>query len=75
MPVHPIVQGLFMAMKEQKRDYQSLAIRSGVSRSAIHKWRERGNPSLLSLVAVAEVLGCELVLRKKEKEIKKETAR
>lgn len=61
-----IVKQLFAEMNRQKISQREVARRSGFDRCTMRSWRYRkGNPQLASIIAVAEVLGCEVVLKKR----------
>jgi biotin operon repressor len=64
---HPVIDQLFRAAHEQRWSYHRLADRTGVSRTALaSRIRQGRQPGLLLVVYVAEALGYELVLRKKD---------
>jgi ribosome-binding protein aMBF1 (putative translation factor) len=64
--VHPIIRFIWRKMNEDMWSQEDLATRSGVSSSAMRKWR-RGerNPRISELEAVINAMGYDLVIREK----------
>lgn len=65
--VHPLVKFVWRKINEDMWTQEELAARSGVSSSAMRKWR-RGdrNPQIRDLEAVINALGYRLVLKEME---------
>lgn len=65
-PVHPFVHWMWSTMNDQALSQQVVAEKSGVTASAMRRWRtgER-EPSLHAIEAVIVALGYELAIRKK----------
>ena len=61
--VHPIIRWLWKRINLDEWDQETLARRSGVSSSAMRKWR-RGerNPRISELEAVINTLGYKIVI-------------
>lgn len=64
MAIHPIVRWIWSQMNHQRASQEDVASRSGVSSSAMRKWR-RGvsSPKLADIEAVVNVLGGQLTVR------------
>lgn len=60
------IRFLFEQKRAQKVTTEKLSRKSGVSRRAIEQWKRTANASVHNLVAVLDVMGCELVARRKE---------
>lgn len=72
-PFRPIVtasktlSGLILALHEQKLSYREVAKRAGFGLNAPTRWARGINaPNILTVEALAEVLGYEIILRRKE---------
>jgi len=67
-PVHPFVQWMWVTINDQGKSQQDVADASGVSASAMRRWRtgER-EPSLQAIEAVVNALGYDIVLRRRER--------
>jgi len=65
--VHPIIRWIWKRINLDEWDQETLAQRSGVSASAMRKWR-RGerNPRISELEAVVNTLGYKIVIRERE---------
>lgn len=61
--VHPVVQRLYAEMNDQQATQVDVCERSGVCGHAIRDWRRHGNPTLLDLEAVLNVLGLTLSVK------------
>ncbi len=61
--MHPLVRKLFLESYKQRMDLKALENRSGVSRGAIRKWKNRSNPSLTNFEACMNALGFKVVVR------------
>lgn len=62
--VHPIVRWIWRQMNHQRASQEDVAARSGVSSSAMRKWRQGLNsPKLSDIEAVVNVLGGKIVVR------------
>lgn len=62
--VHPVVRWIWKQMNHQRASQEDVAIRSGVSSSAMRKWRQGINsPKLSDIEAVVNVLGGKIVIR------------
>lgn len=65
--VHPFVRWIWAEINRQKCSQQDVALRSGVSDSAMRKWRlANRNPRITELEAVINALGYRIVLRVEE---------
>lgn len=63
---HPLVRQLFAAMNERRISKTDMSRLSGVEYSSFASWQHRGyRPHLDNLDACLQVLGCELVIRKR----------
>lgn len=47
-------------------DHHELDMKSGVSWRSVYYWRRARDPQISNFVAVAEALGCEVILRRKK---------
>ncbi|RCL02209.1 MAG: hypothetical protein JSC189_000701 [Candidatus Tokpelaia sp. JSC189] len=47
-------------------DHDELDMKSGVSWRSVYYWRHVRDPQILNFVAVAETLGCEVILRRRK---------
>lgn len=62
--IHPAVRWVWRQMNMQRASQQDIALRSGVSSSAMRKWRDGINaPKLADIEAVINALGGKLVIR------------
>lgn len=62
--VHPIVRWIWRQMNDQQVSQEDVAARSGVSSSAMRKWRQGVNsPKLSDIEAVVNVLGGKILVR------------
>lgn len=62
--IHPAVRWIWRQMNLQRASQEDVAARSGVSSSAMRKWRNgENNPKLSDIEAVINVLGGKLVIR------------
>ena len=69
MAVHPLVRWMWAEMNKQRASQEDIAKRSGVSSSAMRKWRTGvRSPRVLELDAVAHALGYQITVRKKKNE-------
>ena len=68
--LHWIVGELIALAQERKLSLEQLAMRAGLGRNALYWWKrgEVRNPSLQNVEAVANALGYELDLMKKNEE-------
>lgn len=65
--IHPSVRWVWRQMNAQRASQQDIALRSGVSSSAMRKWRDGINaPKLADIEAVINALGGKLVIRMNE---------
>lgn len=64
--VDPLVVFVFEEMNRQRANLTDVAKRSGVHYRSIWKWKTERSPQLSHLQAVINVLGYDLVPRKKE---------
>ena len=64
--MHPLVQAIFDEMDEGGWSLRSIEKVSGVSRACTQHWRRRSAPSLPNFEAVANALGFDLVLIRRE---------
>ena len=74
---HPLVHRMWREINAQRASQEDIAARSGVSSSAMRKWRKgERSPNLLDLEAIFNVLGFELTVkvRKEHGSIKLEKA-
>lgn len=61
---HPLVRWIWKQINEQKCSQFDVSLRSGVSTSAMRKWRlNNRNPRITELEAVINALGARLVVR------------
>jgi|688.fasta_scaffold17951_4 transcriptional regulator with XRE-family HTH domain len=62
--VHPLVRWIWREINNQKCSQHDVSARSGVSASAMRKWRlNNRNPRIIELEAVINALGARLVVR------------
>lgn len=67
--VHPVVRWIWVQMNKQRASQQDVSARSGVSASAMRKWRVGvRSPSLREIEAVVNALGGKLVIKMKDDE-------
>lgn len=65
--VHPFVRWIWRRVNADNWSQEDLADRSGVSASAMRKWRiGQRNPRISELEAVINALGYRLVIKEKE---------
>lgn len=63
--IHPFVHWLWLEMNHQQISQEDVAFRSGVSSSAMRKWRTgQQAPTLAAIQAVVQVLGHDIVIRR-----------
>lgn len=64
MFVHPIVRWIWLEINHQQASQEDVAVRAGVSSSAMRKWR-RGvrSPGIAELEAVVNALGYKIQLK------------
>ncbi len=62
---HPLVRKLFEEAHRQRLPQKTWSERAGLSHDTLRDWKKRHSPHLLSLEAAANVLGFELVLRRR----------
>lgn len=59
--VHPIVRWIWVQMNHQQASQEDVALRAGVSSSAMRKWRDGSrSPKLVELEAVVNTLGYDI---------------
>jgi transcriptional regulator with XRE-family HTH domain len=67
MAIHPLVYWMWTEMNRQRASQEDIAKRSGVSSSAMRKWRTGDrSPRMLEFDAIANALGYSLVIRRKK---------
>lgn len=67
MAIHPLIYWLWKEMNHQCASQEDIAERSGVSSSAMRKWRTgTRSPRIMELEAVINSLGYQLTVRKKK---------
>ncbi len=67
MAIHPLIYWLWKEMNHQCASQEDVAERSGVSSSAMRKWRAGvRSPRIMELEAVINSLGYKLTVRKKK---------
>lgn len=65
--IHPLVRWIWREMNRQQVSQEDVAKRSGVSSSAMRKWRTGvRSPKVVDIEAVVNVLGGKLVVKDKE---------
>lgn len=65
--VHPFVRWIWLEMNHQCASQEDIAERSGVSSSAMRKWRQGINsPKLVDIEAVINALGYKVVIKPSE---------
>jgi len=62
---HPAVARLMSAMHDQNVTYELMSRRSGVSVSAMKRWRRGTPPDLANIEACLQVVGLELVVKRR----------
>lgn len=66
MAIHPLVRWIWAQMNKQRASQEDIAKRSGVSSSAMRKWRAGvRSPRIMEIEAVVNSLGYQLTVRKK----------
>lgn len=63
---HPLVRMLFEEAHRQRLPQKTWAARAGLSHDTLKDWKTRSSPRLVNIEAAANVLGFELVLRRRE---------
>ncbi len=63
--MHPLTRRLFEEVNDQCATIDEIAKRSGVNRHTFSRWRWKTHPRLDNLQAALNVLGLELVIRKR----------
>ncbi len=63
---HPLVRKLFEEAHRQRLPQKTWAVRAGLSHDTLKDWKTRSSPRLVNIEAAANVLGFELVLRRRE---------
>jgi transcriptional regulator with XRE-family HTH domain len=67
MAVHPLVRWMWKQMNKQLASQEDVAKRSGVSSSAMRKWRVGvRSPRIMELEAVINALGYKLTVKEKD---------
>jgi transcriptional regulator with XRE-family HTH domain len=67
MAVHPLVRWMWKQMNKQLASQEDVAKRSGVSSSAMRKWRVGvRSPRVMELEAVINALGYKLTVKEKD---------
>lgn len=65
--VHPLVRWIWLEINHQHASQEDVALRSGVSSSAMRKWRQGINsPKLADIEAVVNALGYKLEVKVSE---------
>ena len=62
---HPLVRQMTEIQNAEQMGMLDLAERSGVNKNTLSEWRKRVTPSVANLEACLNVLGYELVIRRK----------
>ena len=64
--IHPFIHWLWREMNRQQVSQEDIAARSGISSSAMRKWRTgQQAPTLAAIQAVIQVLGHDIVIRER----------
>lgn len=67
MAVHPLIRWMWKQMNTQRASQEDVAKRSGVSSSAMRKWRVGvRSPRIMELEAVINALGYKLTVKEKD---------
>ena len=67
--VHPFVVWMWKEINHQRASQEDVATRSGISSSAMRKWRTGLQaPTLVAMEAIINTLGYDLVIRSKKDE-------
>jgi len=64
MAIHPTIHWIWREMNKQRASQEDVSARSGVSSSAMRKWRNGENsPKIADIEAVINALGGKLVIK------------
>jgi len=67
--VHPLVVWMWKEINHQRASQEDVSIRSGISSSAMRKWRTGLQaPTLAAMEAIINTLGYDLVIRRRKDE-------
>ena len=63
---HPLVRKLFEEAHRQRLPLKTWAARAGLSHDTLKDWKIRSSPQLVTIEAAANVLGFDLVLKRRK---------
>ena len=58
---HPLVKLLFAEMERQQITLSTLAVKSGIARETISRWRVSGTMTLISIESCLQVVGLSII--------------